>query len=122
MHTSAPIFAAAIMLAALSLCAHADTSTDSSSKFIPGRSVVYYGDLNIDTEPDAKIILQRIERAAKKACGGHATFSSYTGSLDHTFEECRSDAIQRTVKQLGAPAVTRIYSEAARVTASLVKP
>jgi UrcA family protein len=112
MRISTPIFAAAVMLAALSFGAHADTSTDGPGTIVRGRSVVYYGDLNIETELDAKIMLQRIERAAKKACGGHPTFSTYTGSLDHTFEECRGEAIQRTVKQLGAPMVTRIYSEA----------
>ena len=110
MRISTPIFAAAVMLAALSFGAHADTS--SAGTIIRGRSVVYYGDLNIETEQDAKIMLQRIERAAKKACGGHPTFSTYTGSLDHTFEECRGEAVQRTVIQLGAPMVARIYSEA----------
>jgi UrcA family protein len=112
MRISTPIFAAAVMLAAFSIRAHADTSTDGPPTNITGRSIVHYGDLNIDTEQDAKIMLWRIERAAKKACGGHATFSSYTGSLDRTFEECRERAIQRAVKQLGAPMVTRIYSEA----------
>jgi UrcA family protein len=111
MHISMPKFAAAVTLTALSFVAHADTSTDGPSNIIRGRSVVYYGDLNIDTERDAKILLQRIELAAKRACGGHAAFSSYTGSLDHTFEECRIEAIQRTVKQLDAHKVTRIYSE-----------
>lgn len=110
MRISTPMFAAAVMLAALSFGADADTP--SPGTIIPGRSVVYYGDLNIETEQDAKIMLQRIELAAKKACGGHPTFSTYTGSLDHTFEECRGEAIQRTVKQLGASVVTRIYSEA----------
>jgi UrcA family protein len=108
MRISTPNFAAAVMLAALGFGARADAS--SPSTIIRGRSVVFYGDLNIDTEQDAKILLQRIERAAKKACGGHPTFSTYTGSLDHTFEACRGEAIQRTVKQLGAPMVTRIYS------------
>jgi UrcA family protein len=112
MRISIPMFVAAVMLAARSLGAHADTSMDGPGTIIRGRSVIYYGDLNIGTEQDAKIMLQRIERAAKKACGGHATFSTYTGSLDHTFEECRGQAIQRTVKQLGSPMVTRIYSEA----------
>jgi UrcA family protein len=112
MRISTPIFAAALMLATLSFAAHADTSTDDAGTIIRGSSVVYYGDLNIDTEQDAKILLQRIERAAKKACGGHPTFSTYTGLLDHTFEECRDKAIQRAVKQLGAPMVTCIYSEA----------
>jgi UrcA family protein len=112
MRDSTPVFAAAVILAALSFGAHADTTTDAPGTVVRGRSVVYYGDLNIDTEYGAKIMLQRIERAAKKACGGHPTFSSYTGSLDHTFEQCRGEAIRRTVQQLGAPVVTRIYSEA----------
>jgi UrcA family protein len=110
MRISTPIFTATVMLVALSFGARADTSTDGPGTIIRGRGVVYYGDLNIETEQDAKIMLRRIERAAKKACGGHPTFSTYTGSLDHTFEECRGEAIQRTVKQLGAPMVTRIYS------------
>jgi UrcA family protein len=112
MRISIPIFAAAVMQAALCFAAHADTSTDGAPTNITGRRAVYYGDLNLNAAQDAKIMLQRIERAAKKACGGHATFSSYTGSLDHTFEECRGNAVQRAVKELGAPLVTRIYSEA----------
>jgi UrcA family protein len=113
MRISTPLFAAAVMLAALCFGAHADTSTESAPAHITGRSIVNYGDLNLNAEQDAKIMLQRIERAAKAACGGHATFSSYTPSLDHhTFEKCRERAVQRTVKQLGAPLVTRIYSEA----------
>lgn len=99
------------MLAALSFAAHAGTSIHRSN-VTPGRDVIYYGDLNIGTEHDARLMLERIELAAKKACGGHAAFSSYTGSLDHSFEECRSETVERTVKQLGAPMVTRLYSEA----------
>jgi UrcA family protein len=111
MRNSSPI-AATLMLAALCYGAHADTSTGGTPTKITGRSVVHYGDLNLNVEPDAKIMLQRIERAAKKACGGHPGFSTYTGSLDsQTFDECRDKAIQRAVKQLGAPMVTRIYSE-----------
>jgi UrcA family protein len=114
MRISTPTFVVAMTLAALSFRAHADASTDGPGTITRSRSVVYYGDLNIESEQDAKIILQRIERAAKKACGGHPTFSAYTGGLDRTFEECRGKTIQRTVKQLGAPTVTRIYSEAMR--------
>jgi UrcA family protein len=110
MHASNLIFAAVVMLATLSVDANATTSSRSS--IIRGRSVVHYGDLDLDTERGARAMLLRIQQAAKKACGGHATFSSYTGSLDNTFEECRSDAIQRTVKQLDAAMVTRIYSDA----------
>jgi UrcA family protein len=110
MRNSTAILAATVMLAALCCRAHADTSTDEPPTHITGRIAVHYGDLDLKAEQDAKIMLQRIERAAKKACGGHPDFSSYTGSLDsRTFEECRGRAIQRAVRQLGAPMVTRIY-------------
>jgi UrcA family protein len=112
MHVSTPMFAAAAMLAALSFGVHADTPIDGPPNNVTGRSIVHYGDLNLNLEQDAKIMLQRIERAAKKACGGHAAVSSHTGSLERTFEECRSKAVQRAVNQLGAPLVTGIYSEA----------
>lgn len=112
MHFLTQICVAAVMLGGLCFGAHADTPSDAPRTNITGRSAVYYGDLNLNAEQDAKIMLQRIERAAKKACGGHATFSSYTGWLDRTFEECRGKAIQRAVKELGAPLVTRIYSDA----------
>ena len=110
MHVSTPMVAAAVMLAALSFGAHADTSSQPAK--ITGSSVVYYGDLDLTVPQDAQVMMQRIEQAAKKACGGHRTFSSYTGRLDDTFDECRREAIARTVKQLGAPIVTRIYFEA----------
>jgi UrcA family protein len=111
MQVSISIFAAAVMLTVISFGARADTSADVPGGVSRERSVVYYGDLDINTEQDAKIMLQRIERAATKACGGHATFNPITHFPDHSFQECRSEAIQRTVKELGAPMVTRIYSE-----------
>lgn len=107
MRISIPTIAAAAF--AFSLGAHADTSADGS--FTRGHSAVQYGDINIATEQGAKVMLVRIERAARKACGGHATFSSITGGLDNTFKECCDHAVQRAVEQLGAPMVTRMYSE-----------
>jgi UrcA family protein len=109
MRISALMAAAAALLSVLSIAANAVASSPGTA--IRGRSVVYYGDLNIETEADARTMLRRIELAAKRACGGHPTFSTYTGSLDHTFEECRGEAVERTVKQLCAPMLTRVYSE-----------
>ena len=122
MHVSTPILVAAVMLAALCFGAHADASADGLPTNITGRSVVHYGDLNLNAEQDARIMLQRIERAAKTACGGHAMSSSYTGSVDHsTFEECCATAIERAVKQLGAPVVTRIHAEGRSEISSLAR-
>jgi UrcA family protein len=110
MHISIPAFTVAVILASLSTGASADTSGQPSN--VTGRSAVYYGDLDLNAPQDAKIMLRRIEQAAKKACGGHRTFNSLTGRLDDTFDECWSEALARAVKQLSAPVVTRTYSEA----------
>ena len=110
MQISVLTLAATMILAALSFGAYADTSSQPVK--ITGTSAVYYGDLNLTLPQDAKIMLSRIEQAAAKACGGHPTFSGYTGRLDSTFRDCRNEAVARTVEQLGAQLVTRIYSEA----------
>ena len=113
MRTSTSTFSASVMLAALCSGAHAGPLTDVSPAKVTGLRLVHYGDLNLYNETDARIMLQRIARAAKTACGGHATTSSFTGSVDHlTFEACQTDAVSRAVTQLGAPLVTRFYFEA----------
>jgi UrcA family protein len=111
MRNLGPIFATA-MLAALSFGVRADASSDAPRTISRGGTVIHYEDLDIDTEAGARILLQRIEGAAKTACGGHSTVSSFTHMPDHTFEQCWGDAVERTVKQLGAPVVTRMYCEA----------
>jgi UrcA family protein len=112
MRISTSILSASVMLAASCFSAHADPSAQASPSQVTGRSLVHYGDLNLNNEADAQIMLQRIARAAKTACGGHATAGSLTGSVDyHSFELCRTDAVNRAVVQLGAPLVTRIHSD-----------
>jgi UrcA family protein len=117
MHLSIPSLAAAVMLSTLAVRAHADTS--SADPVIRGRSIVHYADLNIAAEQDAKILLQRIGQAAKEACGDHPTFKTYTAMPDHSFEECLSGTIARTVKKLSAPVVTRLYAEEIREARSV---
>ena len=86
---------------------------DAGPASTTNRFEVRFSDLNLNDEQDARVLLQRIERAAKKACGGHASFSSYTGGLERSFYECRDDAVRRAVEQLAAPVVSRLYREAA---------
>lgn len=109
MHVSTQIFAAAMMLGAVSVSAQSDTSRRGTG--VRGSSVVYYGDLDIDPEQGCQDPASTSRTSGEEARGGHATFSFYTESLDHTFAECRLEAVRRTVKQLGAPMVMRVYSE-----------
>ena len=77
------------------------------------RFVVKFDDLNLDKEHDAQIMLKRIELAARTACGGHPSFSTYTGGLERSFYECRDRAVRQAVEQLRAPKVGRLYEQAA---------
>jgi UrcA family protein len=109
MHMSISVLTGAVMLSTFCIGAQADAA--SPDPVIRGRSVVHFADLHIDSEGDAKILLQRIERAASEACGGHPSFETYTTVPDRTFDECRIGTLARAVKKLGAPVVTRIYYE-----------
>jgi UrcA family protein len=108
MRVSILIIAIAFVLTTYRVAAHDGASAGVTAK---NRVVVYFGDFNLTAEQDAKEMLRRIQRAARKACGGQHTFSSYTGGVDNTFDECRDAAIRRAVEQLNAPVVKRIYSE-----------
>jgi UrcA family protein len=112
MHISILTLTAAAMLTALAFSAHADASR--ADPVIRGRSIVHYGDLDIDSQSGAEILLRRIERAAVEVCGGHVNFTTYTAVPDDTFEECRRGTIARTVKKLRAPTITRVYLESNR--------
>ena len=61
MHISVPTLAATVTLAALIFSARADTSSQPVK--ITGTSAVYYGDLNLNAERDAKTMLERDRRA-----------------------------------------------------------
>ena len=58
------LFPIATIMAALSFGAHADTL--SPSHISSGRIAVYYGDLNIDTEHDAKIMMRIYSKATPR--------------------------------------------------------
>lgn len=109
-----PVIATILGFAALQAQAFDSAGNDSP---VRTRFVVKFADLNLDNEHDAKIILKRIERAARQACGGQPAFSSYTGGLERNFYECRDAAIREAIAQLRAPLVGRVYEQAAKLHA-----
>jgi UrcA family protein len=113
MRITIPTVAMIFAFCAFQANAHADALQTPSTQT---RFEISYADLNLNYERDARVMLGRIERAAKKACGGHASFSSYTGGLEASFYECRDNAIRQAVQLLSAPVVTRLYHEASQST------
>jgi UrcA family protein len=67
---------------------------------------VRYDDLDFSHAPDAQVMLDRIEAAAEKACGGTPDFREYRQLA--VFDHCRRGAIKQTVDQLDKPMLTKV--------------
>lgn len=68
---------------------------------------VFYGDLNLDHPAGAEKMMNRINRAAVRACGG--TPDSRDLRERQAFRQCVTTATTSAVRQLNAPLVTALY-------------
>ncbi|MDE2183516.1 MAG: UrcA family protein [Alphaproteobacteria bacterium] len=88
---------------------------------------VNLSNVDIDSRRGARVALNRIDRAAKAACGGSPQFDSmYSVApiyVTRQFDLCREHADTRAVERLQSPEVSRLYDRGyhARI-ASLVPP
>jgi UrcA family protein len=77
---------------------------------------VAYGDLDLSRAADARIMAQRLDKAATRACGGIPQFDpNYRFDRDwaiRSFEECHDAAMSAALAQLGAPLVANAYADA----------
>jgi UrcA family protein len=62
---------------------------------------VSYGDLDLTTANDARVMLDRLDRAAFAVCGGnerfYAEYKTRSGRVAKAFRDCREDALARAV-------------------------
>lgn len=62
---------------------------------------VTYGDLDLTREDDARVMLDRLDRAAFSVCGGNERFyaehKTRSGRVARAVRECREDALARAV-------------------------
>ncbi|MBU6297290.1 MAG: UrcA family protein [Alphaproteobacteria bacterium] len=76
---------------------------------------VNYGDLNLNTEAGASMLLHRIDLAGVKACGGspflHPMYSLIADAVTNEFNKCHHDAVARAVATVRSPLLTQIYAE-----------
>ncbi len=103
---------AALWSLALAPIAHGAPSAEKTE--LVGRVPVSFADLDLQQEADARILLGRLEKAARKACGGSPRFyRDYDAMHRHiakVFHECQENAIARAVADLHAPAVSRLFA------------
>ena len=81
------------------------------AKQLVGKVRVSFADLDLSRQGDAQILLDRIEKAAYRACGGNPRRHPGYGLMPHhteaVFEECRQDAIARAIRDVDAPVLAQ---------------
>jgi UrcA family protein len=93
------------VIAAIGMATHVSTARAEVQKLVPIASVrVNYSDLDIQNENDARLLLERIDRAAYKACGGdprwHPQYRQIPRRVNQTYLECRQAAVSRAVAEV----------------------
>ena len=104
-------FAAAALAAVLS-CAPAFAAPAAQPQRVERNVRVPSSDLNLNTPDGARVMAQRILRAANRACGGRETWDLGRRAV-HT---CRSAAIDTALTALNAPLVTAAVAGGAQPT------
>jgi UrcA family protein len=106
-----------MLIAACGALAFAQTAAaqqNGGEAWIVERVPVSYADLDLSREADARIMLDRLDRAARRACGGRpefdSTFRFMASALEEGYRECRSAAMSGALTALGAPVVHRAYT------------
>lgn len=87
------------LLAVSAFAASAPASAQSQSD--PVRVTVSYADLNIDRPQGAKVLLQRIQVAADRACGGAPDLRLLTERAN--YDRCRAHAVAAAITAVNSP-------------------
>jgi UrcA family protein len=81
----------------------------SASELQTRHVAVGYADLNLDRQAGAEAMLDRIERAARRACDSEGANWIATGRQTQALRECAREAAYRAVVELDAPLVTALH-------------
>lgn len=69
---------------------------------------VHYGDLNLASEAGAKVLIRRLDQAARQVCGGDAFARGLARREQRT---CRTEAVTQAVADVNQPMVTTMFAE-----------
>jgi|SRR5580658_4914933 UrcA family protein len=107
-----PIFALALALAAP---ATSFAASDDGGGVIQVK--VSYGDLNVNTAKGAARLLQRLDSAAIKVCGGRILSNSIDVQMARG-SDCYRTVMQRAVAQINAPVLSARYGPTTALAAN----
>lgn len=103
-----------VALCSIAINSVAQADVQSEKKEVVGRVRVVYADLDLNHQADVRVLLDRIEKAAYRACGGdprrHWTYDITPQRTKAVFTECREAAITRAISDIDAPALARAHA------------
>jgi UrcA family protein len=109
---------AVTMLGHAVACKASDEQIPEAKYDVIGTTVVRMGDLNLQKPADAKALLKRLDQAAYQACGGdpkfHSSYALTPQRVLRAFADCRAEAVQRAVEQIGSPTLARLHADSRR--------
>lgn len=109
-----PVFAAFLFLASNPT---AQASSHPQAKKLVGTVRVPYADLDLTQQSHVQILLDRIEKAAYRACGGnprrHPGYGLVPRRTEAVYKECREEAVARAVGEIDAPVLAQARVQAA---------
>jgi UrcA family protein len=87
-----------------------------------GKVHVELKDLDLNNPVDARTLLERLKQAAYLACGGdpklHNSYRTRPEQTIKVYEECRANAVNRAIDQIGAPLLAQARDEEERRAAA----
>ena len=105
------------LIAAIGFASHVPTASAEGKKLVHIASVrVEYADLDIQKESDARTLLERLDRAAYKACGGnpqlHPQYKIIPHRVNQVYRDCRQEAVSRAVAEVDSRALWVAFASA----------
>jgi UrcA family protein len=112
------LFPLAIPAAALAFTLLAPAAWSRPPQLV-GKVHVELKGLDLQNPADASTLLNRLNHAAYRACGGdpkqHDSYRTRPEQTVRVYEECRENAVKRAIDQIGAPLLVRLYADEQRL-------
>ncbi len=113
------VLSASLALGAVAWVVTAGVGLASAQTPQPAAEKVSYADLDLRTEGDAHILLQRLDAAAQRLCGPEPVHSPLTPRQTAQFDRCVNEAVHAAVHSTGEPLVLVLNGQSLPAGASL---
>lgn len=104
------ILSAAVAVGAIFLAVGSMTGVAQAQTAATPATTVSYADLDLSTHDGARVLLKRINIAAKEACGPAPVMSPLTPAAPTRHDRCIAQAADKAVAEVNAPLVVALHT------------